>query len=168
MHELNRSRRLLHLGPGMSRSTSSDLLHAERLETGQTPQRALSGTPGVATAGRYASRPAELRDAVSNLDAGLDENTRREVAAWIGGQYLTSYGEVPLGFLAVCHLGPPYVDHQLNLAMMIVRHFAPQDSVPEPFAQARMLVRSGGYSYVEVYSGGLLLPVLDDGTVVRP
>lgn len=51
---------------------------------------------------------------------------------------------------------------------MIVRHFAPSDQVPDPFSGARMLVRSGGYAFVEVYSGGLLLPVLDDGTVVRP
>jgi hypothetical protein len=31
-----------------------------------------------------------------------------------------------------------------------------------------MLARSGGYAYVEVYGDGLILPVLEDGTVVRP
>jgi hypothetical protein len=40
--------------------------------------------------------------------------------------------------------------------------------MPEPFSKARMLARSGGYAFVEVFSDGLILPVLEDGTVVRP
>ncbi|EMF28720.1 hypothetical protein ACPCIX_10030 [Streptomyces pseudogriseolus] len=117
---------------------------------------------------RLTPRPQGLRDAVGRLDAGLDEHARRQLAASIGEEYRARYGEVPLGFFARCYLGPPYVDHMLNLFQVIVRHFAPSDPVPEPFSGARMLVRSGGYAFVEVYSGGLLLPVLDDGTVVRP
>ncbi|MFF1357677.1 hypothetical protein [Streptomyces sp. NPDC058297] len=117
---------------------------------------------------RWQARSQELRAAVARLDAGVDEAARRQLADWIREEYTTSYGEIPLGFFSRCYLGPPYVDHQLNLFQVIVRHFAPSDPVPEPFSGARMLVRTGGYAFVEVYSGGLLLPVLDDGTVVRP
>jgi hypothetical protein len=38
--------------------------------------------------------------------------------------------------------------------------------MPEPFAQARMLVRTGAYAFVEVYASGELHPVRQDGTVV--
>ncbi|WP_372348845.1 hypothetical protein [Streptomyces sp. KL116D] len=117
---------------------------------------------------QWEPRSSALREAVSRIDAGVDETARAQLADWVHEQYTLAHGAVPLGFFALCHLGPPYVDHQLNLFEVIVRHFAPADPVPEPFAEARMLVRSGGYAFVEVYSGGLLLPVLDDGTVVRP
>lgn len=40
--------------------------------------------------------------------------------------------------------------------------------MPEPFDRARMLARSDGYLYVEVFSDGLTVPVRPDGTVVRP
>ncbi|WP_031483649.1 hypothetical protein [Streptomyces bicolor] len=171
MGQFERPRRIVQPGGAGTPSTSSDVLRGtgQNLTTG-TSRRAV-GAPGPAAPlrrERLAPRPRELRDAVGRLDAGLDENARRQLAEWIGEQYQASYGEIPLGFLARCYLGPPYVDHQLDLFQVIVRHFAPTDQVPEPFAGARMLVRSGGYAFVEVYSGGLLLPVLDDGTVVRP
>ncbi|OXY98303.1 hypothetical protein [Streptomyces diastatochromogenes] len=116
----------------------------------------------------YTARSRKLLDAVGRLDAGLDEQACRSLAEWVREQYTTAYGSVPLGFVARCYLGPPYVDHQLNLFHVIVRHFAPAEPMPEPFSAARMLARSGGYAYVEVYDDGLILPVLDDGTVVRP
>jgi len=134
-------------------------------------QRRITGAPGPAAPlrrERLTPRPQALREAVARLDAGLDENARRQLAEWIGQEYQASYGEIPLGLFARCYLGPPYVDHQLNLFEVILRHFTPGDQVPAPFADARTLVRSGGYAFVEVYTGGLLLPVLDDGTVVRP
>lgn len=124
--------------------------------------------PGVARRELYRPRSAPLLEAVRRLDAGLDEQASRSLADWVREQYTTSNGSVPLGFVARCHLGPPYVDHQLNLFHVIVRHFAPAEQMPEPFSAARMLARSGGYTYVEVYADGLILPVLDDGTVVRP
>ncbi|MHB9859418.1 hypothetical protein [Streptomyces sp. YIM S03343] len=116
----------------------------------------------------FRKRGSQLLDSVRKLDTGLDERACQALADWIRDEYAASYGEVPLGFVARCYLGPPYVDHQLNLFHVIVRHFAPAEPMPEPFAAARMLARSGGYAYVEVYSDGLILPVLDDGTVVRP
>ncbi|TGA85809.1 hypothetical protein E2651_41620 [Streptomyces sp. MZ04] len=116
----------------------------------------------------YQARSEPLREAVTRLDAGLDEQAQRQLAEWIGEEYRTSYGGIPLGFVARCYLGPPYVDHVLNIFGVILRHFSPGETMPEPFAQARMLARSGGYAYIEVYDGGLILPVLEDGTVVRP
>jgi hypothetical protein len=116
----------------------------------------------------YRRRGDLLRDSVRKLDTGLDEHACRALADRIRDEYASSHGDVPLGFVARCYLGPPYVDHQLNLLQVIVRHFAPAEPMPEPFAAARMTARSGGYAYVEVYSDGLILPVLDDGTVVRP
>lgn len=135
-----------------------------------TPPPRTAGAPGPDVTRRelYRPRPKELRDALHRLDAGLDETARRALAEWIREQYTTTYGAVPLGFVARCYLGPPYVDHQLNLFHVIVRHFAPAEPMPDPYSSARMLARSGGYAYIEVYSDGLLLPVLDDGTVVRP
>lgn len=124
--------------------------------------------PGVVRRELYTPRSGKLLDAVGRLDARLDEQACRSLAEWVREQYTTAYGSVPLGFVARCHLGPPYVDHQLNLFHVIVRHFAPAEPMPEPFSAARMLARSGGYAYVEVYDDGLILPVLDDGTVVRP
>ncbi|MEU6677363.1 hypothetical protein [Streptomyces sp. NPDC046925] len=143
----------------------------QQLTPGLGKEQRTTRAPGAAGPHRrelYRARERPLMDAVTRLDAGLDEGARRQLAEWIGEEYRTAYGDVPLGLVAVCHLGPPYIDHVLNLFHVILRHFAPAEPMPEPFAQARMLVRSGGYAYVEVYDGGLVLPVLADGTVVRP
>ena len=121
-----------------------------------------------APTGRLLRRPRHsgLFTAVHRLDAALDETSRRELAGWIREQYSTEYGDIPLGFLATCYLGPPYGDHRLDLIFSIVEHYAPDDVVPYPFAQARMLVRAGGYAFVELYASGAMVPVRDDGTPV--
>lgn len=127
-----------------------------------------SGTAGPQQRELYRARARPLLDALTRLDAGLDEEARRQLAEWIRDEYQGAYADAPLGLVARCHLGPPYIDHVLNLFHVILRHFSPAEPMPEPFAQARMLARSGGYAYVEVYDGGLILPVLADGTVIRP
>ncbi|MEU3573323.1 hypothetical protein AB0E96_33590, partial [Kitasatospora sp. NPDC036755] len=121
-----------------------------------------------ATADQLRPRPADLLRAVRRLDAGLDPAACAELSDWLKEHYQAAYGDVPLGFLATCYLGPPFVDHRLDLFRVILQHFAPGDQVPEPFGAARMIVRTGAYAYVEVYGSGLVLPVLQDGTVVRP
>lgn len=100
------------------------------------------------------------------IDAGLDQASCRELARWIGDRYHVDHGAVPVGFVARCHLGPPYVDHRLDLCHSIVEHYAPRDVMPEPFAAARMLARTGAYAFIEVYANGELRPVRDDGSVV--
>ncbi|MGH4020779.1 MAG: hypothetical protein ACRDT0_16450 [Pseudonocardiaceae bacterium] len=111
-------------------------------------------------------RHAGLFEAVHRLDAQLDRASREELASWIRDQYSVEYGDIPVGFVAICHLGPPYVDHRLDLVHSIVEHYGPGDSMPEPFAQARMLARTGAYEFVEVYASGQLVPVRADGSVV--
>lgn len=111
-------------------------------------------------------RHAGLLEAAHRCDAGLDAATRAQLAGWIRAEYEREFGDVPLGLFSLCHLGPPYVDHRLDLWQSIVEHYAPADPVPEPFAQARVLVRSGAYEFVEVYASGELRPVLADGSVV--
>ncbi|GIF05194.1 hypothetical protein [Actinoplanes siamensis] len=110
-------------------------------------------------------RHAGLVEAVHRLDAGLDTATRAQLDGWIRAEYESEFGDVPLGMFALCHLGPPYIDHRLDLFQSIVEHYAPADPVPEPFARARMLVRTGAYDFVEVYASGELRPVLHDGSV---
>lgn len=161
MGQFERPRRIV-------RPDASPGQHGLTTGAGQRRTTAAPGPAGPLRRERLAPRSQGLREAVGRLDAGLDENGRRQLAEWIGQEYQASYGEIPLGFFARCHLGPPYVDHQLNLFQVIVHHFTPGEPVPDPFAGARTLVASGGYAFVEVYTGGLLLPVLDDGTVVRP
>ncbi|MEU8462188.1 hypothetical protein [Streptomyces sp. NPDC029003] len=119
-------------------------------------------------ADRLGQRSGELLEAVARLDAGLDPAAGRRLADRIREQYTAEHGGAPVGFLAVCHLGPPYVDHVLDLDGAIVRHHTPGDPPPPPYGAARMLVRHPHYACVEVYSDGLLLPVLTTGAVVRP
>ncbi|MGW0392707.1 hypothetical protein ACWDYJ_17760 [Streptomyces sp. NPDC003042] len=136
--------------------------------TGQ--QREATGAtraPGP-LADRLGNRSARLLEAVTRLDAGLDEAAGHRLADWIREQYEADHHSAPIGFLAVCHLGPPYVDHILNLFGAILTHYTPGDVLPEPYGSARMLVRNPSYVWVEVYSDGLVLPVLANGSVVRP
>ncbi|MFF6883550.1 hypothetical protein ACFY9F_10220 [Streptomyces sp. NPDC012421] len=49
--------------------------------------------------------------------------------------------------------------------MAILQHYTPADVVPEPYARARMIVRTGAYPLVEVYASGALVPVRPDGVV---
>jgi hypothetical protein len=113
-----------------------------------------------------APRHAGIFEAVHRLDAGLDAAARAELAKWIRDEYEQEFGDVPLGLFAQCHLGPPYVDHRLDLWQSILEHYGPADAVPEPYAHARMLVRTGAYDFIEVYASGELKPVLKDGSVV--
>ncbi|MFG2616683.1 hypothetical protein ACGFXC_03605 [Streptomyces sp. NPDC048507] len=131
------------------------------------PSAAGAGARGP-LADRLRERPHDLLEAVARLDAGLDPVAGRRLADRIREQYTAEYGGAPVGFLAVCHLGPPYVDHVLDLDGAIVRHYAPGETLPPPYGAARMLVRHPHYACVEVYSDGLLLPVLVTGAVVRP
>jgi hypothetical protein len=137
-------------------------------------------TPGLRQAKQTTSRQARtpsvrnlrkprhggLLEAIHRLDAGLDQATRDELARWIRDQYTVEYGDIPMGFVAKCYLGPPYVDHRLDLMHDILDHHSIGQPMPEPFEGARMLARSGSYTYIEVYSSGLFVPVMEDGTAV--
>jgi hypothetical protein len=113
---------------------------------------------------RAKKRHSGLFQAIRQLDSGLDVESQKQLAKWIGDQYAIEYGSTVLGMVAVCYLGPPYVDHRLDLLGSIVEHYAPFDAMPPPFDGARMLARSGSYAFVEVHSNGELVPVFEDGT----
>ncbi len=121
-----------------------------------------------ASAARLARKPrhAGILAAVRRFDMRIGQAEREELARWIRDEYQTELGDIPIGLVAQCFLGPPYVDHRLDLFGNIVEHYAPADPMPEPYSAARMLVRTGAYAFVEVYGSGELRPVLPDGTVV--
>lgn len=128
--------------------------------------RSPEATPRSSTRGARRHRHAGLLDAMHRLDAEISQTAREDLARWLREEYHTELGDIPLGFVARCHLGPPYVDHILDLFNTIVEHYTPADTMPDPYAKARMLVRSGAYAYVEIYGSGEIRPVLPDGTVV--
>lgn len=141
-----------------------------RLETvpastvGQGRRTQSSGSPSVKNLRK--PRHAGLFDALHRLDTGLDPATRDELARWIRDQYTVEYGDIPLGFVSRCYLGPPYVDHWMDLMHNILDHFSAGQAMPEPFEGARMLARASTYAFIEVYASGRLIPVMEDGTPV--
>jgi hypothetical protein len=143
---------------------------AQQQVSGDQQQRSLAvQAPRLGSREFRRVRGAALLESVARLDATLDEATRRQLADQISAGYVNDHGgAIPLGFMAVCRLGPPYVDHRLSLLDSILEHYAPADHVPPLFADARPLVRSGAYLYVEIYSNGQLVPVRLDGTPVTP
>jgi hypothetical protein len=111
-------------------------------------------------------RHAGIFEAIHRLDGKLDESSRNELSDWIRAEYEREFSDFPLGLVAVCFLGPPYVDHRMDLLRSILDHFSAADRMPEPFEQARMLARVGAYEFIEVYATGRLVPVRPDGTAV--
>jgi hypothetical protein len=133
------------------------------MNAGQRRDAAVSGT---SAANLRKPRHAGIFQAVQKLDTELDQAARAELARWVRSEYESVLGDFPLGFVARCYLGPPYVDHILDLFHSIQQHFAPGDPMPDPFSQARMLVRTGAYAFVEIYASGTIIPVMSDGSAV--
>jgi hypothetical protein len=115
---------------------------------------------------RVKPRSAELVTAVAKLDTTVDVSARQAIMDWIRQEYDARQGGALIGLFAKCYLGPPFVDHKLSLLQTILEHFAPNDDPGHPYNQARGLVRSGAYAYIEVYSDGAVVPVRPDGTSV--
>ena len=113
---------------------------------------------------RQKRRHSGLFQAVLRLDTEMDAAARRELADWITEQYHTEFDAVPLGFVAQCHLGAPYIDHRLDLIGSIVEHYSPSQQMPVPFESARMMARTSSYVFVEVFATGELVAVLADGS----
>jgi hypothetical protein len=155
------------LDRGRASTESTSLGYNRRIHDKNHKNRPVTGTRATGQAA-LSRRPrhAGLFEAVARLDLGLDAAQRQQLADWIREEYHRELGDFPLGFVAMCHLGPPLVDHRLDLLHSIVDHYAPAQPMPDPYQQARMLVRTGAYEFVEIYASGHIIPVHSDGTPV--
>ena len=113
---------------------------------------------------RQSRRNQDLLDAVARVDTSTDPRQRKELADWIQDRYDEQIGGELMGLFARCHLGPPFVDHEITPAGGILRHFTPTDAIPPEYLAARALARSAAYLYIEVWSDGQLVPIRNDGT----
>lgn len=152
---LNRHRRRVH--------QEQQQLTPERLGQRQT---AASGITVQQRINRQRPREAELLSAVGQLDVITDPHVYQQLMQWIVEQYNARQGGTLMGLFAKCYLGPPFVDHRLDLLGSICEHYRPGDAVPMPYGQARGLAQSGAYAHIELYSDGAMVPILPDGTAV--
>lgn len=159
MTDSYRSRRIV-------RSTSSLGIRVE-------PQRAVQDVAPAAGLDRFVAnsrmkrRSTELVEAMRMIDTTVDESAREQVMSWVREHYEARQGGTIVGMFQRCYLGAPYVDHKLDLVGNIVHHYAGSETVEFPYSQARGLVRSDAYAFVEIYSDGTLVPVRPDGTAIR-
>jgi hypothetical protein len=117
-------------------------------------------------ASRMRPRNQELLQSLSQVDVRVDQVAQANVMQWIRGEYDQRYGGMLLGMFSKCYLGPPYVDHKLDMMGSILEHYSPNDDPGYPYSKARGLARSGSYAFIEIYSDGQIVPILPDGTAV--
>jgi hypothetical protein len=124
------------------------------------------GVDNIALANRLQPRRADLVQVLTQVDASVDQVAQAKIMEWVREAYEERRGGVVIGMFAKCYLGPPFVDHKLDLFGSILQHFSPSEDPGHPYSQARGLVRSGSYAFVEIYSDGKIVPILPDGTAV--
>lgn len=117
-------------------------------------------------ASRMRCRDQQLLQTLSQVDVQVDQVAQANVMQWIREEYEERYGGMLLGMFSKCFLGPPFVDHKLDLFGSIVEHYSPNDDPGYPYSKARGLARSGSYAFIEIYSDGQIVPILPDGTAV--
>ncbi|MCV7262964.1 hypothetical protein H7J82_08045 [Mycolicibacterium poriferae] len=117
-------------------------------------------------ANRLKPRRDELLQALTQIDTSVDQVAQAQIMQWIREEYEARQGGQVIGMFAKCYLGPPFVDHKLDLFGSILQHFSPSEDPGYPYSQARGLVRSGSYAFIEIYSDGKIVPILPDGTAV--
>jgi len=145
-----------------NRSVSSS--DAKNLVRGR--QNVVPGVGNAALANRLQPRRAELLQALTQVDATVDQTAQAQIMLWIREEYEARQGGAIIGLFAKCYLGPPFIDHKLDLFGSILQHFSSSEDPGHPYNQARGLVRSGSYAYIEIYSDGTIVPILPDGTAV--
>jgi hypothetical protein len=144
--------------------------------------RSLLGTPSlqsivsasIAPSSRSASKlsaqqiEARLRqrrsqayiDAVNKLDAGGYVHTRESLNALLATieneLHEVSVQFWPVGYVAKCHLGPPYEVHSLDISGNIICHFKVGQILPDGMERARSLAQHPQYAFIEVYSDKLI------------
>lgn len=113
-------------------------------------------------------RTSGLERAIHSLDAGThgaDRASLERLLEAIAAEFPDlAVDERPIGLVARCHLGSPFVVHVCDLSGMIVEHYPADRSMPAPFERARSLALHPSYVYVEVYRDSLRA-VAPDGSV---
>lgn len=142
------------------------------IHTGVAPN-ALAGvghtqyvSPRYLASNRRLRRPAELTETVRHLDAYGDPQGAAELADWLQNEYSSRGCGLVVGLFSHCYLGPPFIDHQLDMTTRILQHFTPSQSVPPMFEPCRPYARSTAYAFIEVYADGTVVPVREDGEPV--
>lgn len=152
----------------LSRRLRPTTTYGNDLDTASMVQRrnVVPDTDRSVLAARMQVRSQELMHALTQLDVQVDQVAHVEAMQWIREQYDQKYGGMLIGLFAKCYLGPPFVDHKLDMLGSILEHYAPQDDPGHPYSNARGLARSGSYAFIEIYSDGQVVPILPDGTAV--
>lgn len=115
---------------------------------------------------RSQTRSRDLMSVIGDIDACVDRGSQAEIMRWVQAEYEGRQGGTLVGLFQQCYLGAPYVDHKLDLFGDIVHHYERGEVVELPYGQARGLVSSGAYAFVEIYSDGAMVPVRPDGTAL--
>ncbi len=144
--------------PVLSRGTTDAIAHGRA--------NVVPGVDNIALANRLKPRRAELLQVLTQVDASVDQVAQAQIMQWIREEYDARQGGQVIGMFAKCYLGPPNVDHKLDMFGSILQHFSPSEDPGYPYSQARGLVRSGSYAFIEIYSDGKIVPILSDGTAV--
>ncbi|MFT4299741.1 MAG: hypothetical protein QM597_08925 [Aeromicrobium sp.] len=109
-------------------------------------------------------RSEEIIQAVAAIDVAPDPQTAQAILDWLRSEYEKRQGGTLVGLFARCYLGPPYLDHRLDvLGDRILEHFKEHETPPPPFTSARPFARSDAYAFVEVYDDGAIVPVRHNG-----
>lgn len=137
----------------------------QRVTVAPTKTAATTSPPGHVIRARRVPRSRDILQAVVDIDVATDPLTRKQLTEWLKETYDLRGGGQLVGLFAKCHLGDPYVDHRLALIGDILDHYAPTDTVPEPYAKARAFARNDAYLYIEIYADGAVVPVRPNGDI---
>lgn len=112
-------------------------------------------------------RSARYREAIGRLDASASLGVLElaEIADALAREFAERWATVPLGFVAHCHLGPPYEAHTLTIDGQIIEHYERGRALPGRLEAARSLARTDHHLVIEVYPDRLVC-VRADGSVV--
>jgi hypothetical protein len=152
----------------LNRRLRPNITPTSSLDAGSMLQRrnAIPDVDRSTMAARMQLRSQELLQTLSKVDVQVDQVAQANVMQWIHEEYDQRYGGMLLGLFSKCYLGPPFVDHKLDMLGSILEHYSPNDDPGYPYSKARGLARSGSYAFIEIYSDGQIVPILPDGTAV--
>lgn len=113
-------------------------------------------------------RSKAYMDMLHKLDAGGHAHNQSKVDEIIQA-IQNEFPEVTLsglllGYVSICHLGPPYEVHTLDISGGIIEHYPAGRPLPGGMEKARSIAMRGGYAFIEVYLD-CCRAISGDGTV---